>query len=161
VTPEDHHRLAEKNFGPQRYFEDFVVGETFYIPSRTMTEGLFAAFQLASGDNHPIHYDRNFCKSHGHRDLFAHGYQVLIQAAAGAGVFPFLVQDSLRAFIEQSSRFLAPVYIGDTLYPLLTVAEIKPQRTTGVLGVAVTIHNQDGVLVMDGMQRYLIRKRAA
>lgn len=161
MTPEDHHRLAEKNFGPQRYFEDFVLGETFYIPSRTMTEGLFAAFQLASGDNHPIHYDRNFCKSHGHRDLFAHGYQVLIQAAAGAGVFPFLVQDSLRAFIEQSSRFLAPVYIGDTLYPLLTVAEIKPQRTTGVLVLAVTIHNQDGVLVMDGTQRYLIRKRAA
>ena len=42
----------------------------------------------------------------------------------------------------------------------LTVAEIKPQRTTGIIGLAVTIHNQDGVLVMDGMQRYLIRKRA-
>jgi acyl dehydratase len=161
MTPEEHHQLAGKNFGPQRYFEDFEIGETFYIPSRTMTEGLFAAFQLASGDNHPIHYDRNFCKSHGHRDLFAHGYQVVIQAAAGAGVFPFLVQESLRAFIEQSSRFLAPVYVGDTLYPLLTVAEMTPQRTTGVLGLAVTIHNQDGVLVMDGMQRYLIRKRAA
>ena len=160
MTPEEHHQLAAKNFGPQRYFEDFVIGETFYIPSRTMTEGLFAAFQLASGDNHPIHYDRNFCKSHGHRDLFAHGYQVLIQAAAGAGVFPFLVQESLRAFIGQSSRFLAPVYVGDTLYPMLTVAEMTPQRTTGVLSLAVTIHNQDGVLVMDGVQRYLIRKRA-
>lgn len=161
MMPEEHHQLASKNFGPQRYFEDFVTGETFYIPSRTVTDGQFAAFQAASGDNHPIHYDRPYCKAHGHRDLLAHGLQVLIQSAAGAGVFPFLVQDSLRAFIEQSSRFLAPVYAGDTLYPLLTVAELKPQRTTGVLGLASTIHNQDGVLVMDGMQRYLIRKRPA
>ncbi|MEO8651866.1 MAG: MaoC family dehydratase [Hyphomicrobiaceae bacterium] len=161
MTPQEHHRLAATNFGPQRFFEDFVIGETFYIPSRTVTDGQFAAFQAASGDNHPIHYDRPYCEAHGHRDLLAHGLQVLIQSAAGAGVFPFLVQESLRAFIEQSSRFLAPVYAGDTLYPLLTVAEIKPQRTTGVLGLASTIHNQDGVLVMDGMQRYLIRKRVA
>lgn len=161
MTPEEHHRLAEKNYGPQRYFEDFVLGETFYIPSRTVTDGQFSAFQAASGDNHPIHYDLPYCEAHGHRDLLAHGFQVLIQTAAGAGVFPFLVQESLRAFIEQSSRFLAPVYVGDTLYPLLTVAEITPQRTTGVLALASTIHNQDGVLVMDGTQRYLLRKRAA
>lgn len=159
MTPEEHHHLAGKNFGQQRYFEDFAIGETFYIPSRTITDGLFAAFQAASGDNHPIHYDRPYCAAHGHRDLLAHGFQVLIQSAAGAGVFPFLVQDSLRAFIEQSSRFLAPAYVGDTLYPLLTVAELKPQRTTGVLGLASTIHNQAGVLVMEGVQRYLIRKR--
>lgn len=161
MTPEEHHRLAEKNYGPQRYFEDFVLGETFYIPSRTVTDSQFSAFQAASGDNHPIHYDRPYCEAHGHRDLLAHGFQVLIQTAAGAGVFPFLVQESLRAFIEQSSRFLAPVYVGDTLYPLLTVAEITPQRTTGVLALASRIHNQDGVLVMDGTQRYLLRKRAA
>jgi acyl dehydratase len=161
MSPEEHHRLADRNFGPQRYFEDFALGETFYIPSRTITDGLFAAFQAASGDNHPIHYDRPFCAAHGHRDLLAHGFQVLIQSAAGAGVFPFLVQDSLRAFIEQSSRFLAPVYAGDTLYPLLRVAELKAQRTTGVITLESTIHNQEGVLVMEGLQRYLLRKRQA
>ena len=42
-------------YGPQRYFEDFKAGETFYIPSRTVPDGQFAAFQAASGDNHPIH----------------------------------------------------------------------------------------------------------
>ena len=69
-------------------------------------------------------------------DLLAHGYQVLIQTAAGAGQFPFLVEDSLMGFIEQSSRFLKPVYAGDTLYPRLVVSELKPQRTTGVLTLA-------------------------
>lgn len=148
-------------FGPQRYFEDFQLGETFAIPSRTVTEAQFLAFQAASGDNHPIHYDRDYCRRHGHKDLLAHGFQVTAQTAAGAGLFPHLVEESLMAFIEQSSRFLKPVYVGDTLYPMLEVAELKPQRTTGVLTLRSTVHNQAGDLVLEGMQRYLIRKRGA
>ena len=147
-------------FGPQRYFEDFELGQTFAIPSRTVTDAQFLAFQAASGDNHPIHYDREYCRRHGHRDLLAHGFQVAAQTAAGAGIFPHLVEESLMAFIEQSSRFLKPVYVGDTLYPMLEVAELKPQRTTGVLTLRSTVHNQAGDLVLDGLQRYLIRKRA-
>ena len=40
-----------------RWFEDFALGKRFVLPSRTMTEAIFLAFQAASGDNHPIHYD--------------------------------------------------------------------------------------------------------
>jgi acyl dehydratase len=83
----------------------------------------------------------------------------MIQTAAGAGLFPFLVEESLMGFIEQSSRFLKPVFLGDTLYPQLKVHELKPQRTTGVLGLASTVHNQRRQLVMEGVQRYLIRRR--
>ena len=54
-----------------------------------------------------------------------------------------------------------PVYVGDTLYPQLKVSELKPQRTTGVLALASTVHNQKRELVMEGVQRYLIRKRAS
>ncbi len=156
--PEHKNRAV---YGPQRTFDDFALGETFYIPSRTVTEAHFLAFQAASGDNHPIHYDREFCQAHGHRDLLAHGYQVVIQTAAGAGIFPYLVEDSLMGFIEQSSRFLKPVYAGDTLYPSLKVAELKPQRTTGILTLASTVLNQRDEVVMEGLQRYLLKKRTA
>jgi acyl dehydratase len=150
------HRLA-----PQRWFEDFTLGEVFNLPSRTMTEAIFLAFQAASGDNHPIHYDVEFCRARGLPQMLAHGFQVAIQTAAGAGLFPFMVENSLKAFLDQSSRFLAPVLAGDTLYPALRVATLEPQRSTGVLGMASTVHNQRGVLVMDGTQRYLLRRRPA
>lgn len=143
----------------QRWFEDFRIGERFRLPSRTMTDALFAAFQLASGDNHPIHYDVEYCRAHGMPDLLAHGFQVVIQTAAGAGLFPHVVEDSLKAFIEQSSRFLGPVYSGDTLYSTLEVAELTPGRTTGVLTMRTSVSNQRGELVMDGTQRYLLRMR--
>ena len=142
-----------------RGFEDLEVGEQFYIPSRTMTEALFSAFQLASADNHPIHYDREYCRQHGHRDLLAHGFQVLIQSAAGAGNFAHIVGDCLIGFLDQSSRFLAPVYAGDTLYPELTIRELVRQRTTGVVRVASCIRNQDGQVCLEGDQTYLLRLR--
>lgn len=143
----------------QRWFEDFALGERFVLPSRTMTEALFAAFQLASGDNHPVHYDAEYCRAHGMPGMLAHGYQVVSQTAAGAGLFPHMVEESLKGFLEQSSRFLHPVFAGDTLYAALTVDEVTPQQTTGVLGLASTVHNQAGVLVMEGRQRYLLRRR--
>jgi acyl dehydratase len=152
----DRHRMCES-----RWFDDFRLGERFVLPSRTMTDALFAAFSLASGDNHPIHYDVEWCRRRGMPNLLAHGFQVVAQTAAGAGLFPHLVEDSLKAFIEQSSRFLAPVYAGDTLYAALEVTELSPNRTTGVIGLRSTVHNQRGELVMDGLQRYLVRRRPA
>ncbi|MEM1297993.1 MAG: MaoC family dehydratase [Pseudomonadota bacterium] len=146
-------------FSEPRWFEDFEVGERFYLPSRTMTEALFSAFQLASGDNHPIHYDRHYCQAHGHRDMLAHGYQVLIQCCIGAGVLPQMMGPSLIGFIEQSSRFLKGVYCGDTLYPSVVISDLKTQNTTGVMTVAITVHNHDRELVMEGEQKYLMRRR--
>lgn len=145
----------------QRYFDDFRVGERFVLPSRTMTDALFAAFQLASGDNHPIHYDVEFCRARGMPHMLAHGFQVLIQAAAGAGLFPHMTEDSMKGFIEQSSRFLGPVYVGDTLYSALELTELKPGKTTGVVTMRMEIMNQRGELVMDGIQKYLLKRRAS
>lgn len=151
------HRLVDE----QRWFEDFHVGEVFRLPSRTMTDALFAAFALASGDNHPVHYDVEYCRARGMPQMLAHGYQVLIQTAAGAGLFPHLVEESLKGFIEQGSSFLKPVYVGDTLYATLTVSALKPGRSTGVLTLDTRVDNQRGETVMTGFQRYLLRKRPA
>jgi acyl dehydratase len=150
---------AQHKRHPTRWFDDFRVGERFVLPSRTMTDALFAAFQGASGDNHPVHYDVEYCRRHGMPQMLAHGFQVLIQTAAGAGDFPFMVEDSLIGFLDQSSRFRKPVYSGDTLYPALEIAELVPGRSTGVIVMTSTVHNQKAELVMDGAQRYLVRKK--
>lgn len=149
------HRLVPE----QRWFEDFSIGERFLLPSRTMTEAIFLAFQAASGDNHPVHYDVEYCRRHGMPNILAHGLQTLIQTAPGAGMFPHLVEDSLVGFLEQSSRFLKPVFAGDTLYPVLEVGELTAQRTTGVLGLNSTIHNNRKELVLTGTMRFIIKKR--
>lgn len=156
---EDFKVGRDHTYGPSRYLEDFTVGETFYIPSRTMTDAIFGAFQLASGDNDPIHYDIEYCRAKGHKNLLAHGMQILIQTAAGAGTFPHQVADTLLGLLEISGKMLEPVYAGDTVYPLLTVSEIQPQNTTGILVLEAVVWNQDNVKVFEGAHKYLIRRR--
>lgn len=151
----------QHRFPESRYFDELRIGERFYIPSRTVTDANFAAFQTVSGDNHPIHYDVEYCRERGHPGLLAHGLQVLCFTAAGAGTLAHVIGDGLIAFIEQSSKFLKPVYAGDTLYPTLTIAELTPQRTTGVVRVTVTVHNQKNELVLSGEQKYLLRNKPA
>ena len=57
---------AQHKYADSKFFEDLEIGEKFYIPSRTLTDANFAAFQMASGDNHPIHYDVEYCRARGH-----------------------------------------------------------------------------------------------
>src|SRR5215469_12650098 len=148
------YRVAEP-----RWFEDFALGERFPIPSRTVTEAHFSAFQSVSADNHPIHYDVEYCRERGHEGPLAHGFQILAFTAAGASTFAHAIGDALIAFVEQSCKFLKPAYVGDTLYPMLEIAALTPQRSTGVVTLATTIHNQRGELVLTGEQKILLRKR--
>ena len=129
------------------------------IPSRTQTSAVFAAFQTASGDTHPVHYDVEYCRARGHAGPAGPWLPDLVHTAPGAGLFPYIVEESLVGFLEQSSRFLKPVYAGDTIYPALEVIELTPGRTTGVVTLRSTVFNQRKELVLEGMQKFLIRRR--
>ena len=149
----------EKNLSTNKYFEDFNLNDSYLIPSRTQTSGIFSMFQAASGDNDPIHYDVEYCKKRGHPDMLAHGIQVLMQTAAGAGTFPSEVKDSLIGLIEIFGKMLKPVYREDTLYPELRITKLTEQKTTGVIEMEATVLNQHDVLVFKGYHKYLIKKR--
>src|SRR5260370_35863942 len=88
----------------QRWFEDFTLGERFVIPSRTMTQAVFAAFPTASGDTHPVHYDVEYCRARDLPNLLAHGFPTPVHTPPGAGLFPFLARESLGGFLEQPAR---------------------------------------------------------
>ena len=142
-----------------KYFEDFSVGDSYKLPSRTQTSAIFSMFQAASGDNDPIHYDKEFCMSKGHPEMLAHGMQVFIQTAAGAGYFPSEIQDSLLGLIEFSGKMLNPVYREDTLYPELVISNLIEQNTTGIIEMKAMVHNQNKILVFEGFHKYLLKKK--
>ena len=142
-----------------KYFEDFSIGDKYVLPSRTQTSAIFSMFQGASGDNDPIHYDKEFCKQRGHPEMLAHGLQVLIQTAAGAGTFPSEVRDTLLGLIEVFGKMLKPVYREDTLYPELVISNLILQNTTGIIEMKALVNNQNNVLVFEGFHKYLVKKK--
>ena len=144
----------------RKFFEDLNINERYVIPSRTQTSGIFSMFQAASGDNDPIHYDVEYCKQKGHPNMLAHGIQVLMQTAAGAGSFPNEVKDSLIGMVEIFGKMLKPVYREDTLYPELIISKLTPQKTTGIVEMRAIVHNQNKVLVFEGYHKYLLKMKS-
>lgn len=142
-----------------KYFEDFQLGEKFHIPAKTMTDAHFLFFAGMTGDNHPIHYDDEYAKNTRFGKRVAHGLLVTAMTAVGASTLSPLLEGSIVAFVEQSSRFLKPVLIGDTITPELEVAELIPKTDTGLLRITTRIKNQRGEVVLEGKHAYLIKKR--
>ncbi|HEY7295206.1 MAG TPA: MaoC/PaaZ C-terminal domain-containing protein [Dehalococcoidia bacterium] len=143
----------------QRYFEDFRVGEVFRAPSKTLTDAHFLFFSGLTGDSHPIHYDVEYAKGTRFGRPVAHGLLLVAMTALGAGELSQSFEESIVAFVEQSSRFLAPAFVGDTLHPELEVVALEPRTTTGLVAFTSRILNQRGEVVLEGQHRYIVRKR--
>ncbi|HLZ71549.1 MAG TPA: MaoC/PaaZ C-terminal domain-containing protein [Dehalococcoidia bacterium] len=145
----------------QRYFEDFRVGEVFRAPSKTLTDAHFLFFSGLTGDSHPIHYDVEYAKGTRFGRPLAHGLLLVAMTALGAGELSQSFEASIVAFVEQSSRFLGPAFIGDTLQPELEVAALEPRTTTGLVTFSSRLTNQRGETILEGRHKYIVRKRGA
>jgi acyl dehydratase len=142
-----------------KYWEDFQVGETFSIPAKTLTDAHFVCFAGLTGDQHPIHYDDEYAKTTRFGKRVAHGLLLTAMTAVGASTLSSLLEGSIGAFVEQSARFLKPVFIGDTITPELEVSEVLPKTNVGLLRLTTRVKNQRGETVLEGMHAYLIKKR--
>ena len=145
----------------QRWFEDFRVGDRFGSPSRTLTDAHFMFFAGLTGDNHPIHYDDEYARRTRFGRRVAHGLLLTSLSALGASTLAPILEHSIVAFVEQSSRFKAPAFIGDTLKPDHEVVALERKRSAGLLTLRVTLTNQRGEIVLEGEHRYLIAYRPA
>lgn len=145
---------------PARTFEDLQVGEVFRAPSRTLTDAHASAFQAVSADNHPVHYDAEWARRHGHTAPVVHGLQVLAFTAPGATLFPHVIGEVFVRFVDVSATFLGEVQSGDTLYPALTITALQPGDEGGIVTTEATVHNQRGELVLSGQHRYLLKRSA-
>jgi acyl dehydratase len=145
----------------QKFFEDFQIGDRFKTPSKTIHDGHFIFFAGLTGDDHPIHYDDEYCKKHKFGRRVAHGLLLTAMTALGGSNLSSEVEDSMVAFLSQSSRFLKPVFIGDTIYPELEVSELIPKKDNGVMKCKSVVKNQNGEVVLEGEHVYIVKKRSS
>jgi acyl dehydratase len=143
----------------QRWFEDFRLGDRFESPAKTLTDAHFMFFAGMTGDAHPLHYDDEYAKRTRFGRRLAHGLLLTSLTAVGASTLAPVIEDSIVAFVEQTTRFKAPAFIGDTLKPRHEVAGLDRTRSTGLLTLRVTLTNQHGDVVLEGEHRYLIAYR--
>jgi acyl dehydratase len=145
----------------QLFFEDFTIGDRFQSPSKTLTDAHFLFFAGMTGDAHPIHYDDEYGKKTRFGRRLAHGLLLTSLTAVGASTLAPVIELSIVAFVEQSTRFLLPAFIGDTLRPEHEIVALERKRSAGLLTLRVTLVNQRDELVLEGQHKYLIAYRPA
>jgi len=143
----------------QKYFDDFAIGDRFGSPGKTLTDAHFMFFAGMTGDAHPIHYDDEYAKKTRYGRRLAHGLMLASLTAVGASTLAPLVEASIVAFVEQVTRFRAPAFIGDTIYPEHEIVGLERKRSAGLLVLRVALRNQRGEVVLEGEHRYLIAFR--
>ena len=55
------------------FFDELKINDEFVSPSRTITDAHYLFFAGLTGDNHPSHYDVEFCRKTRFGKPVAHG----------------------------------------------------------------------------------------
>jgi len=145
----------------QLFFDDFAVGQRFDLGRRTVTDAHFAMFAAISGDNHPIHYDDVYAAGTRFGRRVAHGLLLVGMTAMGAAEISHRLHDSMVAFVEQTTQFINPVFVGDSVAIQAEVADLVPKSKVGLVKLAIRMLNQRGETVLEGTQSYLLRRKEA
>ena len=132
-------------------------GQVFSTPSKTLTDAHFLFFSGLTGDNHPIHYDVEYAKSTKFGAPLAHGLLLAGMTALGGSDASFQIDGFV--FIEQGSRFLKPVTVGDTIRTELTVEKIWQEGKRRFVRFATAMINQGDETVLEGFHIYQIVPR--
>lgn len=141
---------------PYLHFDDLEVGAEYQSAARTVTQADITTFAGFSGDYNPIHIDHEFCKDTPFRQPIAHGFGVF---SIASGLSIHAPQTKTVALLGvREWKFVAPVFIGDTVHVLSTVKE-KHLKGVGKRGEIVwhrRIVNQHGKTVQEGTMTTLV-----
>lgn len=145
----------------QRFADDFVVGETFEGAPRRLDDEAFGLFARLTGDAHPIHYDDAYAASTRFGRRLTHGLLLMAVTALGATEMSARLENAMVAFAEQGCRFLAPVFVGETVRVRFAVSSVerKPGRDVALVRFDVRLLDGTGAAVLEGHHTYLLRCR--
>jgi acyl dehydratase len=146
---------------PKWYFEDFVVGKSIEVGSRSVTEDEIIEF-ATQFDPQPFHIDREAARQSIYGGIIASGWHTC------SIVMRLMVDGMLRDSASLGSpgvdeiRWLKPVRGGDTLTVTAMVMQSNASTSKADRGVVHTLwqaNNQRGELVatIKGMAMFLRR----
>jgi 3-hydroxybutyryl-CoA dehydratase len=123
---------------PKRMIGAPKVGDTAAF-TRTLTEADVALFIGTTWDVNPLHTDELYCQATKFKHRIVPGLLTASLLTHLGGLWAFLATD-------MEFKFLAPVYVGDSIKAVANVAEIDAE--TGAVLLECTSTNQHGEQVL-------------
>ena len=113
--------------------------------TRALTDDAVALFALTSGDENPIHLDEDYAARTPFGRRIAHG---MLTASLISAVLGNDLPGHGSIYLSQSLRFVAPVFIGDTITARVEVVATRAEKR--LVTLRTECFNQDGVVVVTG-----------
>ena len=135
------------------YIEDLKPGmsESF---TKTVSEHDVELFGEVSGDVNPLHFDEGFAKGTIFKGRIAHG---VLSASYISTVLGMRMPGPGTIFMSLTTRFKAPVRIGDTVIATCTVREVNAEKRRVVFDCACKVGD---TTVIDGEAMVMAPSRA-
>jgi acyl dehydratase len=143
------------------YFEDYVVDAISTSRGRTITEADIVNFAGLSGDFVELHMNEEYAKRGPFGRRIAHG-ALIFSISTGLMVQMTRDPEAIVAFYGVDKlRFVAPVFIGDTVHVSQRVLEKQAKNAErGVIASEITVLNQDSKPVVIYITRLMVKTRA-
>ncbi|WP_300598188.1 MaoC/PaaZ C-terminal domain-containing protein [Niabella sp.] len=140
------------------YFEDFVPGEKRTTTGRTITEADIVLHAGQTGDFYPHHMDAEWCKTQSFKQRIAHGTLIF---SVAVGLTAGVINEVAMTYGYERLRFIAPVFINDTIKTSITIKEKKDHKKPGygIVSELLEVHNQGGQLVLVCEHLLLVEKK--
>ena len=106
------------------YIEDIHPGLSDNLV-HTVTERDIELFGEVSGDTNPVHFDEDFAKTTIFKGRIAHG---MLSASYISTVLGMKLPGPGTIFMSLTTRFKAPVRIGDTVTTTCTAREVNAEK---------------------------------
>ena len=125
-------------------FAELKIGMTDYV-TKTITAEDIDKFAEISLDKNPVHLDEEYASKTIFKKRIAHGILVsgLISAVLGTKL-----PGEGAIYMGQELKFMAPVFIGDTITATVEIIELIAEKNRVVCSTICT--NQDGNQVIVG-----------
>jgi 3-hydroxybutyryl-CoA dehydratase len=142
------------------YFEDFESGDPVTTRGRTVTEGDIMTFAGLTGDFNELHTNEEFAKQAAFGRRVAHG-ALVFSISVGLSIRMNNFEDAILAFAGVDKlRFVAPVFIGDTIRVQKRVVERQALgEARGTVVFETKVFNQKDEIVLMYHDKMLVKRR--
>jgi acyl dehydratase len=143
-------------------YADLCVGMAFRSPGRTITDADLVGFAGLTGDYSELHTSDVYAQSSQFGRRVAHGLLGLAYAHGLMWPRTGELRDTAIAFLGISDwKFVAPVFVGDTIFVNYAIEELRDSRSKPTQAIAVfdvRVVNQHDAVVQQGRKALLLSK---
>src|SRR6058998_2768128 len=143
-------------------YADLRVGMSFRSPGRTITDADIVSFAGLTGDYSELHTSEVYGRNSEFGRRVAHGMLGLAYAHGLMWARTGELRETAIAFLGINDwKFVAPIFIGDTIFVNYRIAELRDSKSRPTEAIAtfdVELVDQDNRVVQRGRKALLVSK---